>query len=133
MNLLLERRYRGSEYTIGRMYVNGKYFCDCLEDPVRLDGVKLSGKTAIPAGVYPVVLNMSPRFGRVLPLLLKVPGFTGVRIHAGNTSADTEGCILVGRNRTKGRVLESRATLGRLMDVLLPVATAGEKLEIKIK
>ena len=99
-------------YTIGKLYIDGKYFCDTLEDVVR------KGPKAIPAGTYEVILNVSPRFGKVLPRLLNVPGFDGILIHAGNTSKDTSGCILVGQNKEVGKVINSQATMKRLMEVL---------------
>lgn len=122
MTLILERVYKKPAYTIGKLYINDLYFCDTLEDVVRdiaADGSgKVYGATAIPAGQYEVKLTYSPRFKRVLPLLCNVPFFTGVRIHAGNTANDTEGCILVGKNRVVGKVLESRMWEQRLINEL---------------
>jgi len=82
-------------YTVGRMYINDVYFCYTLEDKVR-EGTKVNGQTAIPNGTYSVIIDVSTRFGKQLPHILNVPNFTGVRIHSGNTSKDTEGCILLG-------------------------------------
>lgn len=110
MEIRVDRRFKGPEYTIGKMYLDGKYFCDTLEDPVReLKSTKdkVYGDTAIPAGTYKVILNQSPRFKRVLPRLLDVPYFEGVLIHRGNTSKDTHGCILVGENKVRGKVINS--------------------------
>lgn len=110
--LNVQRIAKKPDYTIGRLYINGVRFCDTLEPPVRdmqADGSgKVAGKTAIPAGEYYVQVTQSPRFRRLLPLLLNVPHFSGVRIHAGNTVADTQGCILVGENKQVGKVLNSR-------------------------
>ena len=114
MRIVVKRTFKGKNYTIGKLYINGDYFCDTLEDVVR-DGEKVYGKTAIPEGTYTIVLTMSNRFKKILPLLLQVPKFEGVRIHSGNTAADTEGCILVGKNTEKGKVLESRAVFAQLM------------------
>jgi hypothetical protein len=108
MKLKLERLYLKENYTIGKFYVNGAYCCDSLEDCVRPDGIKIYGKTAIPYGIYKVIMNDSPKFGRLMPLLLDVPGFEGVRIHSGNFAEDTEGCILVGKNHIKGGLVDSR-------------------------
>lgn len=126
MKMKLKRTFKGAEYTIGKLYLNDEYFCDTLEDVVRPEGRKIAGKTAIPAGEYKVVLTESKRFKKLLPLLINVPNFTGVRIHSGNTHHDTEGCILVGENKVKGRVINSRATMNRLMAQL----TGDDTIEI---
>lgn len=118
MKLELRRKYLKDTYTIGQLYIDGVFFCDTLEDAVRPDGIKINGKTAIPNGAYKVVLTLSNRFGRVLPLLIGVPGFEGVRIHSGNTEHDTEGCILVGKNNIPGLVTHSKDTMNRLMPIL---------------
>ena len=91
------------------------------------------GKVAIPSGSYKVVVNMSPRFNKRLPLLVNVPGFSGIRIHSGNSVKDTEGCILVGWNRQKGRVLNSRYALTLLMERFDLAAKKGEDVWITIK
>lgn len=132
MNITIKRIFKGSEYTIGKLSIDGKYFCDTLEDTVRPVGVKVAGRTAIPAGKYKIELAESLRFGRLMPRLKDVPGFTGVLIHSGNTADDTEGCILVGRNRVKGKVLDSRETFARLFKILFVAERGGEKLEIEI-
>ena len=105
MKLFLQRIAQTPEYTIGRLEINGKFFCHTLEDAVREE--KIAGKTAIPAGTYQVIVNRSPKFKRDLPLLLDVPNFEGIRIHRGNTAKDTSGCILVGENKVKGKVINS--------------------------
>lgn len=137
MELQVQRIAKKSAYTIGRLYVNGERFCDTLEDCVRKICAggkgKIKGKTAIPAGRYLVTLTRSPRFKRVLPLLHDVPYFEGVRIHAGNTAADTDGCILVGENKKVGMVLNSRATEESLMQVLLAAQAAGDTITIEVK
>jgi len=128
MNLTLKRFHFADTYTIGKLFIEDKPFCDVLEDVVRdknKDGdlqddgeAKVYGRTAIPFGTYKVVLTMSNRFKVLLPLLVDVPEFEGVRIHAGNTSEDTHGCLLVGENKEKGKVLNSKATMEKLMPIL---------------
>lgn len=114
MKLTLKRNFKGPDYTIGKLYIDGHYFCDTLEDTVRK--VKIAGKTAIPAGTYKVKKTMSPRFQKILPEILNVPNFTGVRIHSGNTAADTDGCLLLGLNKAKGQVLYSKDAMAFFMD-----------------
>ena len=84
MELVLRRKFKGPKYTIGDLSINGRFFCNVIEDVVRPAGVKIYGETAIPYGEYKVVMRYSPKFKKVLPLLLDVPMFEGVRIHAGN-------------------------------------------------
>lgn len=143
MEIQVNRIARKDGYTIGRMSLNGEYFCDTLEDTDRglkdtmqvneVLAKKIKAQTAIPAGKYDVILTFSPRFKRVLPLLLNVKGFEGIRIHAGNTAEkDTEGCLLVGENKEKGKVINSRATLEKLMSVLLECEKRKEKISITI-
>ena len=100
MKLTLLRKTQTSRATLGDLYIDNSFVCHTLEDVVRDLGPKGEGKvfgeTAIPAGTYKVIVNMSPRFGKLLPRLLDVPYFTGILIHKGNKSADTHGCILVG-------------------------------------
>mgnify|MGYP001777784422 CR=1 FL=1 len=112
MEVTLTRIAKRETYTIGRLAINGTYFCDTLEPTWRDIGVgrpgrKVMGRTAIPEGRYPLVVTFSPRFKRWLPLLLNVPQFSGIRIHSGNTADDTEGCILPGLNTSRGRVTDS--------------------------
>ena len=118
MKLKLNRIYKAETYTIGKLYVDGVYFCDTLEDKVREDGVKVFGETAIPKGTYNVLITYSNRFKRDMPLLQNVPMFDGIRIHAGNTDKDTHGCILVGKNTIKGKVTASSMTYERLFEML---------------
>lgn len=109
MEIKVDRKYKKAKYTIGKMYIDGEYLCDTLEDTVRdlSHEKKVAGLTAIPAGRYLVTLTYSPKFGRELPLLHDVPYFTGIRIHRGNVPEDSSGCILVGENKAKGMVLNS--------------------------
>lgn len=125
MELLLKRHSFKPTYTIGKLFLNSKYFCDVIEDTVRdlnMDGDlddcgegKIYGKTAIPYGRYEVKLTMSNRFKKVLPILIGVKGFEGIRIHNGNTEQDSLGCLIVGENKEVGKVLNSRVTMDKLM------------------
>ena len=99
MELLLQRFQFSETETIGKLFVSGKFECWTLEDASRPGRPKVPGRTAIPAGRYRVVITWSNRFRQRMPLLLNVPGFAGIRIHSGNTSEDTSGCILVGKER----------------------------------
>lgn len=129
IKLKLERFFFGEKYTIGRLFVNGTYFCDTLEDRVRdlTNEKKVYGETAIPAGTYEVRVTWSPTFKRNLPLLLGVPHFTGIRMHRGNTIKDTLGCILVGENKVKGMVINSTG-----YEIELTKLLSGQKAEIEI-
>lgn len=120
MKLQIKRIAKKSDYTIGKLYIDGEYFCDTLEDRVRNlpKEKKIAGETAIPSGKYPVIVNKSPRFGRLLPRLLNVPHFEGILIHRGNTAKDTSGCILVGENKRTGMVLNSTYYEERLVEIL---------------
>lgn len=118
MKVTIWRKYRKAEYTIGKMYIDGVFFCNTLEDTDRglmqgmsvgeIMNAKIAGKTAIPVGSYKLVRTFSPRFKKMMPQILNVKGFAGVRIHAGNTAKDTEGCPLVGDNTIKGQLTNSR-------------------------
>ena len=124
MKLKLERFEYGSTFTIGRFYIDGVYHCFSLEDVVR-KGAKVNGQTAIPTGTYNVIIDVSTRFGKQLPHILDVPNFTGVRIHTGNTSKDTEGCILLGQTWTKGDFIgNSKLAFDSFFDKLKQAKTA---------
>lgn len=115
-------------YTVGKMYIDNIYECYTLEDVVR-KGAKVNGQTAIPTGTYNVIINHSNRFNRDLPLLENVPNFTGVRIHAGNTSAHTEGCILVGTTWSgKDFIGNSKVAFNKLFEKLKKAKTATIKI-----
>ena len=105
MNLKLTRFEFGDTYTIGKLYVDNVFECYTLEDKVRPLEEKILNKTAIPAGTFKVIIDMSNRFKKEMPHILNVPGFEGVRIHSGNTDKDTEGCILLGTTWTKGNFI----------------------------
>jgi len=112
MKLLLKRLHRTENSTIGELSIDGKFECYTLEDKER--DVKIKGETAIAKGTYNVTITQSNRFKRLLPLLANVPNFEGVRIHAGNTNHDTEGCILVGTTRSKDFIGNSRVAFDKL-------------------
>lgn len=135
MKLRVERRFKGEAHTIGTLYVEGERFCDTLEDKVRdLAGgeAKVPGETAIPEGVYRVIVNRSPKFGRELPRLLDVPMFEGVLMHRGNTAEDSAGCILVGENKEKGKVINSTPCEERLVALCKAAQSRGETIEIEV-
>ena len=152
MELILERIAKRKAYTIGRLYIRqqvmdeylpgieDQYFCDTLEPTWRdyANGAyKVKGRSAIPEGRYAVVISYSPKFKQWLPILLGGPDFNrqwqGIRIHAGNTVKDTQGCILVGRNQRVGEVLESRKWLYELKQKILEAKAKGEAVWITIK
>jgi hypothetical protein len=118
IKLLVKREFFAETYTIGKLCVDGVYFCDTLENPVRPEGVKIPNETAIPYGTYEVIVNFSPKFKRILPRLLNVPMFDGILIHRGNSVKDTSGCILVGENKVKGMVLNSTPYEEKLVELL---------------
>ena len=112
MKIEVKRLHRTDNSTIGELTIDGKFECYTLEDIERY--VKIKGETAIPKGTYKVIINQSNRFKRLLPLLIGVPNFEGVRIHAGNSNHDTEGCILVGQNRSVDYITKSRKAFDSL-------------------
>lgn len=124
MRLTLIRIANRPTYCIGKLYIDGKYFSDVLEDTDRgLDDsmteeevrkLKVKGETAIPTGIYPIYLTYSQKYKKIMPLIANVKGYAGIRIHSGNTHKDTEGCLLVGKNKEVGKVLESRVTFNAL-------------------
>ena len=153
MKLKLVRKYRKETYTIGKLYVDGVYFCDTIEDKDRgltsdmsLAAIKLRkifGKTAIPAGTYRVKLTYSAKFanrpwakkyGGLVPEILDVKGFSGIRIHPGTDQYDTDGCPLVGENKVKGNVINSVKKYCELMDsYLMPAHKRNDEIWITVK
>ena len=149
MEILVKRIAKKSKYTIGKMYIDGQYICDTLEDADRglnqnmslkeINSKKVYGETAIPTGTYKVDMNtVSPKFksrtwakpyGGKLPRLVLVPGYDGVLIHPGNKAEDTLGCILVGENKAVGQVLNSQVTFKKIMSIL----TKGTNITITIE
>lgn len=142
MELVLNRKTRSSQSTIGELLVNGTFQCYILEDYDRglHDGMNLSkiqstkvyGQTAIPKGRYEVVITYSNRFKQYMPLLLNVKGFEGIRIHSGNTAADSLGCLLTGQTRGVNFVGNSRGAFKSLM-AKLKAAEKNEKIFITIQ
>ncbi len=139
MKIKVERVQRDDDVTIGVLTIEGSSFrCFTLEDPVReVPGLpvkewKIAGQTAIPAGTYEVQITYSPRFNTPLPLLLRVPGFEGVRIHAGNLARDTEGCLLVGMQRAEKSILQSRAAMAELMPKIADAQRRGERVTLEL-
>ena len=134
MELTLQRIVKDKAYTLGKLRIDGKEFCHTLEPRWRSpEAKKVRGRTAIPAGRYPVVITRSPKFKQWLPLLLHVPNFEAIRIHAGNTVKDTKGCILVGENTEKGVLSDSRLWLERLKRKIVEAKERGEGVWIIIK
>lgn len=141
MKLTLKRIALRPTYTIGKLYIDDAYFCDTLEDTVRDTNKsgkfdngeqKIKGKTAIPYGTYEIKWTYSPRFKKYTPQLMNVPSFEGIRVHAGNTSADTEGCLILGENKQVGKVINSRATINKFYPIIKEACSNG-KVTIEIK
>lgn len=141
MKLLLIRKYFKPSYTIGHLFIDGKYICDTLEDPNRdlnKNGAfdngekKIAGNTCIPFSKYKIIVNKSPKFGRDLPRLLNVPSFEGILIHRGNTAKDTAGCILVGENKVSGKVINSTYYEQHLVKIMKDSIARGEEITIEI-
>lgn len=130
MEFTLKRKIKTDRSTIGELWLGKKRICYTLEDKVR-DKEKVYGKTAIPAGKYQVIMNFSNRFKTYMPLLIGVPGFEGVRIHAGNTDADTEGCILLGYTKGIDFIGESRKACKEVYSLIKSVEKK-EKIWINI-
>ena len=141
MKLELKRRFLGESYAIGSLSIDGKKFCDTLEDKVRdlnkngvFDGdeKKVYAETAIPYGTYDIVVDYSPKFKRELPRLQNVKHFEGILIHRGNTAEDSAGCILVGENKVKGKVINSTPYEKELVRILKEAQDRKEPITIKI-
>lgn len=139
MKLRLERYGPHPNSTLGTLAIDGELFCWTLEDEIReiegepVEKWKVKGETAIPRGNYTVMINFSNRFQREMPQLLDVPGFSGIRIHPGNTNKDTEGCILVGGKPLNDNFLpSSRQTFSKLFDILLEAELNGESIKMEV-
>lgn len=153
MKILVKRVAKKEKYTIGKMYVDDVYVCDTIEDKDRgltqntplndIKKKKVYGQTAIPSGTYNITLDVvSTKFGQKpyfkelcggkLPRLMNVPGFDGVLIHTGNDEDDSYGCIIVGYNKVKGKVIESRKAFEKLYPILKQASNKKEKITIQI-
>lgn len=153
MELIVDRKYKKQSYTISNLLINDKVFCQVIEDVDRglkdsmsneqIKSLKKYGITAIPSGTYEITLDVfSAKFGSQsfyqevckgkLPRLLNVKGFEGILIHCGNTEKDSAGCLIVGENKEKGKVLNSRDTFRKLYSLLQDSKNKGEKITIKI-
>lgn len=153
MKLKVERRWPKATYTIGRLYIDGIFYCNTLEDrdrglkqtdpPTYISSRKVAGETAIPKGTYGVAMNVtSPKYAGVawyynfcrgkMPRLLAVPGFDGILIHPGTNALDTKGCILVGKNTKVAQLTESRATFQQIYKLMKAAADRGETISIEI-
>lgn len=153
MKLLVKRTYKGPKYTIGKLYVDGQYFCDTIEDVDRglkqgmslndILRIKVKGKTCIPYGTYVVTVNVvsgkysnytkypfAKEVGARMPRILNVPGFEGILIHPGTTAEDTDGCLIVGQNKIKGKVINSQVTWRNLYKLLEKASKRRELITI---
>ena len=136
MDIQLKRIAKKETYTIGKLYIDGVYFCDTIEDKDRslnqtmsindIKKKKVYGETAIPTGTYKLVIDYSNRFKKNMAHILNVPGYEGIRIHTGNSAKDSLGCIIVGKNKVVGKVVESRNTYNQLFPILQKAFKEGE-------
>lgn len=134
MELILTRRWLSLKSTVGELTIDGAPECVTLEDRYRPPPEpKILKETAIPNGRYEVVIDHSARFGRDMPHVLAVPGFDGIRIHPGNTAADTEGCILVGTTRDQDEILNSRVAFDALYAKLSAALARGEQVFLTVR
>jgi hypothetical protein len=134
MELLLQRKPSAEKTTLGELYRDSSFECHTLEDVVRPDGVKVWGETAIPAGRYRVTITYSPKFKQEMPLVHDVPGFTGVRIHTGNTIHDTHGCVLVGEVVLSPTTIgNSRVAYNKLFLKLRAALDSGQEVWLEVR
>lgn len=137
MKILVQRDIFTDKSTTSKIYVDDQFFCYGLEDVDRKlecnPECKVDGETAIPRGEYKVIVDFSNRFQKLMPRVLDVPGFAGIRIHPGNTKADTHGCLLVGTGRNTDVVTNSRAAYGKLLDLIEGALDRGKEVCIEYK
>ncbi len=143
LKIVVERKYYKEEYTIGNMSIDGEWFCNTLEDKDRglsqslslsqNKKLKVYGKTAIPKGVYDVEIYFWNKYRINVPLLKDVPAFTGILIHNGKDKDNTLGCILVGLNKIKGKLIDGKKYLTELTKIIEDAKSKGKKVIIEIK
>lgn len=143
MEIVIKRIAKKTTYTIGKLYIDGKYFCDTLEDKDRslrdtmsvdeILSIKVKHETAIPTGTYNMDITYSPKFKKQLPLILNVKGFEGIRVHSGNTDKDSSGCVILGQNKVVGKVINSRVTCDKFNTILTGAKNRKEKITLKIE
>lgn len=141
MTIRIDRQWKKAEYTISKVYINGRYYgCNALEDTDRgllqamqiaeIRKRKIKGKTAIPRGYYDVKVTWSEKYQRNMPLVVDVPGFSGIRLHSGNSAKDTEGCILFGKNDKVGWISDSRYWTDKIYRLINTALAKGEKITL---
>lgn len=154
MNILVTRIAKKSNYTIGKLYIDDKYYCDTIEDKDRnlnnamsskeIKKTKVNNKTAIPTGTYDVTLKTkSPKYSKsqtfvkycnaYMPRILNVPGFDGILLHTGNTAEDSSGCIILGYNKQIGKVVNSMDAFKKVYPILKKASDEGQRISITIK
>ena len=142
MRVKLKRIAFKDEYTIGKVYINDRYFCDALEDKDRglydwqsveyILEKKIKHKTAIPYGMYKLLWSYSPKYKRMMPEIMGVKGFSGIRVHSGNTAEHSSGCVLLGYNKKVGMVLDSRKVCKKFDDIVEGYYKKGEPMTFEI-
>lgn len=132
MQLILKRTEYTNESTMGSLSLDGQHLCFTLEDVVRPKGVKVYAKTAIPTGRYDVTINMSARFKRLMPHVLNVPNFEGIRIHKGNTHLNTAGCVLVGLEKGTDRISNCQPAFDNVFNLIDNALSRGDRVTLEI-
>ena len=141
MTIRIDRKWKKAEYTISKVYINGRYFgCNALEDTDRgllqtmqiteLQRRKIKGKTAIPRGYYDVRITYSPKYKRMMPLVVDVPAFSGIRLHSLNKPEDSEGCIGFGKNDKVGWISDSKYWTDKICRLIESALNKGEKVTL---
>lgn len=143
MKVKVERKYKKDTYTIGILFINGEKFCNTLEDKDRgltdkmteaeIKKIKVYGETAIPTGTYKVEMTYSQKYKKIMPELKNVKGYSGIRIHSGNTAKDSLGCLLLGENKEVGKVVNSRVTCDKFYAKVNEAIKKGELVTITIE